>query len=453
MLYRTLAWACAACLVAGCGQERRASAPLGDDAGDGSRNTGSPEAGTPDIGTHDAGDPNGTMDRATALRVGEFPGVFDSFDGREDKDFFAFDGGEGQWVSIRSVDRSGLSLADTPLFLFGPDRQRLAGNRYAPSLLGEDLLARIITRLPADGRYYIEVSDPGAPSIAYDLSQPYRISVVDANATDGYTVNVEGDDPTPARFAHVATTNVEVDDVFLTGSYDDADDLDAFAIDVAEGPARLLDVKVDTDGKSGNGSTTPPGTIWITDATGATVLGKIDASTGQTSLTPPLDAGRYVLWTKHPATNLGTNDFYVVRALIAPENPVETSDATNGSLETAEPLAAQPLNPSSTQLEAFVLFHVGDGDVDYFRFDGQPGQTASISCVSSTDGSGVVGLHLSARNDADEPVAEATETSTEPISVSAVPVSDSGKLYLRLSKDGQLPDVAGDWGRCVISAG
>lgn len=448
MLYRTVAWACAACLVAGCGQEKRASAPRDEDAG-----APSPDAAVPDVGARDAGDPNGTMDRATPLRVGDFPGVFDSFDGREDKDFFSFEGREGQWVSIRSVDRSGLSLADTPLFLFGPDHERLAGNRYAPSLLGEDLLARIITRLPADGRYYIEVSDPGAPPIAYDLSQPYRISVVDANATDGYTVDVEGDDPTPARFAHVSTTNVEVEDVFLTGRYDDADDVDTFAIDIAEGGARLVDVKVDADGKSGNGSTTPPGAIWITDSAGATVLGKIDASAGQTSLTPPLDPGRYLLWTKHPATSLGANDFYVVRALVAPDNPVETSDATNGSLETAEPLSVEPLDPSSTQLEAFVLFHVGDGDVDYFRFDGQPGQVASISCVSGTDGSGVVSLHLSARNDADESVAEATETSTDPIYLGAVPIADSGKLYLRLWKDRQLPDVAGDWGRCVISAG
>jgi hypothetical protein len=447
MLYRMLAWGCTACFVAGCGQDKAARTALGQDAG-----VEAPDGGSSDV-AHDAGDPNGTMDRATALHVGDFPGVFDSFDGREDKDFFSFDGAEGQWASIRSVDRSGLSLADTPLSLYGPDRARLAGNRYAPSLLGEDLLARIITRLPVAGRYYIEVSDPGAPPVAYDLSQPYRISVVDANVTDGYTVNVEGAAPTPARFVHVSTTNVDVEDVFLTGSYETEDDVDAFTIDVAEGAARLVDVKVDTDGKSGNGSTTPAGTIWITDSMGMTVLGKIDASAGQTSLTPPLDVGRYVLWTRHPATNLGANDFYVVRALIAPDNPVETSDATNGSLESAEPLSIEPLDPSSTQLQAFVLFHIGEGDVDYFRFDGKPGQTASISCVSGTDGSGVVGLHLSARNDADESLADATETSSEPISLDGVPIADSGKLYLRLWKDGQLPDVAGDWGRCVISAG
>src|SRR5690348_17085798 len=209
MLYRTVAWACAACCLAGCGGDRRTNRALGEQA-----DAGAPDAGARDAGAQDAGDPNGTMDRATALHVGDFPGVFDSFDGREDKDFFSFDGTEGEWVSIRSVDRSGLSFADTPLSLFGPDRVRLAGNRYAPSLLGENLLARIITRLPADGRYYIEVSDPGAPPVAYDLSQPYRVSVVDANATDGYTVNVESDDPTPARFAHVTTTNVDVEDVF-----------------------------------------------------------------------------------------------------------------------------------------------------------------------------------------------------------------------------------------------
>jgi hypothetical protein len=409
--------------------------------------------GAPDAGAPDAGDPNGTMDRATALRVGDFPGVFDSFDGREDNDFFSFDGAEGQWVSIRSTDRSGLSIADTPLSLFGPDRERLAGNRYTQSLRGENLLARIITRLPASGRYYVEVSDPGAPPVAYDLSQPYRISVVDADATDGYTVNVEGSDPTLARFVDVSTTNVDVKDVFLAGRYDGVDDVDAFTIDIAEGAARLVDVKVDMDGKSGNGSTTPPGAVWITDATGATVLGKIDASAGQTSLTPPLDAGQYLLWTAHPATSLGANDFYVVRALIAPDNPMESSDATNGELSTAEPLSVEPLDPSGTQLEAFVLLHLGDGDIDYFRFDGKGGQVASVSCVSSSDGSGVVGMHLSVRNDDDESLADATEDPSQPISVNAVPIPETGRVYLRLWKDGQLPDVAGDFARCVISAG
>ncbi|HEX3597331.1 MAG TPA: hypothetical protein VHU80_19625, partial [Polyangiaceae bacterium] len=400
----------------------------------------------------DAGDPNGTIDRATPLVVGSFPGVFDSLDGREDVDFFSFAGQEGEWVSIRTVDKSELSLSDTPLSLYGPDRQKLAANRYAPSLLGEDVLSRIVTRLPATGTYYVGIADPGAPSVSWGLSQPYRISVVDANVTDGYTVNVEGDSPTPSRMATLTTPGGELDDVFVSGSYETVDDADAFVLDVSADGARLADVKVDTDGISGNGSTTPPGAIWVTDMTGNTVIGKIDGAAGQTSLTPPLDAGKYLLWTSHPNTGLGANDFYVMRALIAPDNPVESEDDTNGVLAKAEPLTVESLDPGGTALQAFILLHVGDADVDYFRFDGKDGQAASVSCVSRGDGSGVVGLHVSVRDEKDVSIADGTEDLQTGVELDSIALPSSGTVYLRFEKDDQLPDVVGDWVRCVISA-
>ena len=52
------------------------------------------------------------------------------------------------------------TFSDTTLTLFGPDRSQLAYNRYVESLRGEKVLARIITRLPVDGTYYVEVGDP-----------------------------------------------------------------------------------------------------------------------------------------------------------------------------------------------------------------------------------------------------------------------------------------------------
>ena len=444
MLGRRFAWACLVWLATGCGRDReQASDATGEDAG------------TPDSGTSDGAipDPNGTMDRATALTVGDFPGVFDSFDGREDKDFFSFDGTLGEWVTIRTIDKSGFSVEDTPLSLYGPDRVKLAGNRWAPSLQGENLLSRIITRLPATGRYYVGVADPGAPSESYGLSQPYTMSVVDADGTNGYTINVEGDEPTIAKYARVSTPGGELDDVFMAGTYDALDDKDAFAFDVAGGAARLMDLKVDTDGVGGNGSTSPPGDIWITDESGSSIIGRIDASSGQTSLTPPLAAGRYLLWTSHASTTpLGTNDFYVVRGLVAPDNPEESQEETNGALATAEPLSMDSLG-AGNQLQAFIVLHLGDGDVDYFRLDATAGQTASVSCVSRGDGSGVIGMHVSVRDDSDESLAEAIEDPNASLSLDSLTVPASGKLYLRLWKDGQLPDVVGDWARCVIAAG
>jgi hypothetical protein len=438
MLFRGFAWASALGLLSGCGEQHRAGEPA--DAG-----TAPAEA--------DGGDPNGTMDRAAKLRVGDFPGLFDSFDGKEDLDFFSFEGAAGEWVSIRTTDKSGLSLADTPITLYGPDRNKLASNRFAPSLKGENLLARIITRLPVSGRYYVGVSDAGAPSTSWGLSQPYRISVVDADGIDGYTVNIEGTSPTEARVATYDTPSGALEDVFLAGDFGTDDDEDAFSIDIAEGGARLIDAKIDTSGVSGNGSTSTPGTVWITDSAGSVVIGKIDGARGQASLTPPLAAGKYLLWAAHPKTNLGQNDFFVVRALIAPDNPMEAEDSSNGVITHAEPLAVEALDAAGTRLEAFILLHLGPDDVDYFRFDGKPDQIATVNCISRGDGSGVVGMHVSARDEDDEAIADAIEQGNKEVTLDPVPVPAKGALYLRLSKDAQLEDVVGDWVRCVVSAG
>src|SRR5262249_48630036 len=159
----------------------------------------------------------------------------------------------------------------------------------------------------------------------------------------------------------------------------------AFAITVAEGEAKLIDAKVDPSGPSGNGSTSVPGSIWVTNADG-TVLGKIDVAGGQMSLTPPVPAGKYLLRGAHASGEVGANDFYVVRTFVAPDNPPETEDDTNGTVGTAEPLAVESKGGVS---QAFVLIRVGDGDVDYFRFDGTAGQTVTADCVSRDDGSGV----------------------------------------------------------------
>ncbi|HEX4339060.1 MAG TPA: hypothetical protein VH062_24300 [Polyangiaceae bacterium] len=442
MIRRCLACVSAAWLLSACTEDQSGKRASDTDAG-------TADDGGTDM---DAGDPNGTMDKATPLVMGDFPGVFDSLDGREDIDFFSFQGTEGEWVSIRTIDKSETNLSDTPLSLYGPDRVKLAANRYAQSLLGEDLLSRIVTRLPATGTFYVGVADPGAPSVSWGLTQPYRISVVDADLTDGYTVNAEGADPTPSRLAMISTPGGQLDDVFVSGTYDADDDSDAFVLDIKDDGARLADVKVDTSGKTGNGSTTTPGAVWVTDLSGATVIGKIDGASGQTSLTPPLDPGKYLLWTSHPSAPLGANDFYVLRALIAPDNPAESEDETNGVIAKAEPLVVDTLDAAGSQLQAFVLLHVGDGDVDYFRFDGKSGQTAQVSCVSRGDGSGVVGLAVSARNEKDESLADAVEDPATGLELSSLTIPSSGKLYLRITKDSQLPDVTGDWARCVIGA-
>ena len=109
-------------------------------------------------------------------------------------------------------------------------------------------------------------------------------------------------------------------------------------------------------------------------------------------------------------------------------------------------------DPAGTRLQAYFIAHVTDGDVDYFRFDGKPGQKASVYCTSVEDGSGLVGLHVAARDAADATLAEGTETAQDPVQLDSITIPSTGSLYVRASKDAQLPDVIGDWVRCAVSA-
>jgi hypothetical protein len=403
---------------------------------------------TPDAGDKD----NSTFETADPIEVGS-TGAFDMVDGREDVDFFSFDARGGEWIEIRSNYFDPITFSDTRLTLFDEQRVQIAYNRFVDSLHGENVLARIVTRLPTAGTYFVQVGDPEGPPYAAGLSQAYRLIVTELAAeADGFAVEAEGEpDTTPVTFHEWNIDPVTVDDSFMVGTFSDTSDVDRFSFTVA-GDVRALTAEVLESGTLADGSTTSAGKVWITDESGATILARIDNATGQSFLGPPLDPGNYALWVAHPGTQIGSNDFYVVRTLLLPENPRETADATNGTIASAEPFAT-----TDGRASAAILAHVPDQDVDYFRFDGQAGQAASTYCESAKGGSGLVGLKVSIRDEADVVLLEATETSTQAgaasaISLENVPVPQSGSLYVRTSKDGQLPDVAGDWVRCAVYA-
>lgn len=415
-----------------------------------------PARASPPVARVDAGDPNATFETAVPIDVGS-QGVFDAVDGREDLDFFSFEGKAGEWIEIRAGSLDPLIVADARLTLYGVNREQLAYNRYVKSLRGENVLSRIVTRLPSDGKYFVEVGDPEAPPISAGFSQTYRLRIAELTAEpDGYTVeDPSSADPTPVRFHVWNIDPVVIDDSFVAGSFSDGSDVDSFSFTVAPGDPETLSAEVEESGDQANGSTSTAGRVWVTSATDSTVIGRIDNSQGQTTLTPPLDSGDYVLWVAHPDTPLGKNDFYVVRTMLGPENPIEAKETTNGAVASAEPLTTMTTNGQDT---AFILAHVLDGDLDYFRFDGHAGETASAYCESRTGGSGTVGLHVSVRDAADTSLADATEVASSTsmpgstVALENVPVPSSGTLYIRVSKDSQLPDVIGDWARCAVYA-
>jgi hypothetical protein len=395
---------------------------------------------------------NATFESADPIEV-DSKGIFEMVDGREDVDFFSFEGRQGEWVEIRSNYFDPFTFSDTRLTLFDERHVQLAFNRYVESLRGEKVLARIVTRLPETGKYFVQVGDPEGPPYSAGLSQAYLLTVTELASSEGYSVEGDGDLPTPVVFHERIIETLVIDESFLVGTFTEPSDVDRFSFTVPAGVLQNLSAEVLESGDLADGSTTPAGSVWVTDESGTNVVARIDNAQGQSFLAPPLEPGNYVLQVAHPETPKGANDFYVIRTLLGPENPIEAADSTNGTIATAEPLTVTLEYGNNA---AFLLTHVGSDDIDYFRFDGSPGHKASTYCDAAVVGSGLVGLHVSVRDESDAVLLESNETRTSEtapgtsVSLENVTIPASGSLYVRTTKDGQLPDVAGDWARCAI---
>jgi hypothetical protein len=417
----------------------------------GDTETAPPEASGADGGDKD----NATFETADPIEV-DSKGVFEMIDGREDVDFFSFEGRAGEWMEIRSGSFDSFTFSNTNLTLFDSERVQIAYNERVDSLSGEEVLARIVTRLPATGKYFVEVGDPYAPPYSAGLSQAYRLTVTGlVREPDGFTVEADGDPATtPVSFHRWPIDPDFIGDSFVVGTFSDSGDVDQFSFTIDAGDVRALSAEVQESGALADGSTTTAGKVWLTGGSGA-VIARIDNASGQSLLLPPLEEGTYTLWVSHPEAPVGANDFYVMRTLLLPENPRETADATNGTIASAEPLAK---TVSLGREAAFFLSHVSERDVDYFRFDGRAGQSASLYCDSAEGGSGLVGLTVSLRDEADNVLLEATEDPAAPrppgtaLALEDVAVPNAGSLYVRTTKGSQLPDVVGDWVRCAIYA-
>lgn len=395
---------------------------------------------------------NASFETADPIEV-DSTGIFEMVDGREDVDFFTFDGRQGEWVEIRSNYLDAFTFSDTRLTLFDERHTQLAFNRFVDSLRGEKVLARIVTRLPETGKYFVQVGDPEAPPYSAGLSQAYVLTVNELASSEGYSLETDGELPTPVAFRERTIDTFVIDESFVVGTFTDASDVDRFSFTVPPGVLQNLSAEVLEGGDLADGSTTSAGTVSITDESGANVIARIDNALGQSFLAPPLEPGNYVLEVAHPLTPSGTNDFYVVRTLLGPENPAELADATNGTIATAEALK---ITLEFGKNAAFFLTHVGSDDVDYFRFDGSPGSAASTYCDAAEVGSGLVGLRVSVRDESDVVLLESSEVRIsetapgESVSLENVTIPASGTLYVRTTKDSQLPGVAGDWARCAI---
>ena len=359
-----------------------------------------------------------------------------------ERDAYLFSGTAGTWllIDIDANPANELDQLDSFLRLHGPDGEVIASNDDALPVGDRD--SEIVTRLPADGDYCIEVmalSDADGDDDTEpqgDPSHTYALIMVEVDESDEFaTIDPEDGD----ELADAVGVTFGPSYRYILGELD-ADDEDFFTFTMPDvgGDTEMLSGYVLPPNASGTGSTSAARSVSIVSddpEEGSPTVALINHSAGQRAIAPPLREGAYYVRVQAPPSAIGDNGFYVIKARRDPENPIETGEG-NESIGTAEALTMNDVDGVSV---GFITAELDDGDIDYFSFDVTNGQHARITCSAASAGSGVRGLHVALRDDADANVAQADEAPDEPVVVET-DIEETATYAMRLSAD--TPDVA-----------
>ncbi len=463
---RTLAVLMAAVLVGGTGcggSSSPADAGMGTDAmtpadaggaDAGGADAGAADAGSMDGATSEAGptaDGNDSFATATPIMIDDSSPTSGAIDPAGDLDYYSFTGAAGQWIGIftQANPMDDPTKVDTVLTLYDASMTQIAENDDAIPRVSTD--SEIITRLPADGTYYVLAQEwstwdgtgaaKGDPSFTYDI----RILSLDGSGPV-VTVDPETGDDVASAAAVTFSMNTQI----VLGTLRDTSDVDVYTITVPAGSTQILDAALLPEGPMGDGSTTHVGHAWITDMAGSTIIARIDPTAGPFQLVPSLDPGTYQLFVDDPGGAAGANDFYVLKLALAAENPVEMMEVANDTLSTAEPLMLNDVTGMTGVQQGPILSHLGMGDTDHFSFTVADNMDVSLACGSAREGSGVHGLTVDLLDSTGTSLVSRTETLTDDLFVNNQHITTGGTYYLRLTEASQDATVTGDWVRCGV---
>ena len=290
----------------------------------------------------DATDDHGNdIDDATVAAVGaDVEGVIDY---QGDSDYFRFTAEEGQFYQ---VDVALGSLPDSVLTLLGPDRWELAYNDDH----GDSLASRVVWEAPESGDYYLVVEAAGFDAGSYTLTISHSTIVDDhGNDIDDATVAAVGAD--------------------VEGVIDYQGDSDYFRFTVEEGQFYQVDVALGTLRDSvlmllgpdrwelayndDHGDSLASRVVWEAPASGEYYLAVASAG---------FDAGSYTLTVSH--------------STIVDDHGNDIDDATVAAV--------------GADVEGAVDY---EGDIDYFRFQAERGQSYQIDVALGTLDDSIVDLY------------------------------------------------------------
>ncbi len=418
-------------------------------ADSGTVDMGQPDSGVVDMGMADAGQED-EFDRARGIPFG-LPGGRGTISPAGDMDMYKFEATEGQWIvlDIEANPNGQPNSVDTVITLYGPDKMQIAENDDAVPRTSTD--SELVVRIGQTGTYYVRVQEWSTWAGAEPVGSPafaYVLMLTEISATgNGITFDGEqGDDSATANMGKLDDNGFG----FWMGTFNDSSDIDVYGFTVPPGNQRLFDAQTMPVGKDGYG-VAQGGRMWITSFDGSQIIARVDTSNEQDNVAPSLEPGNYQLWVESKVMTSGSNDYYVLKARVGEENPLEMAEMANNALAGAEALTMSTASPRA----GFVLADVGMGDVDYFSFDIQANEQVSVVCGSRSIGAGTMGLTAEVRDAQDQlvPMATGTETGTSALFFDQIAVTSTGTYYLRISKAGQDPMVSGQWARCAVRSG
>jgi hypothetical protein len=335
--------------------------------------------------------------------------------------------------------------------------------------------SELFTILPSDGVYFIKVWEcstwtefpevhcgegAGSPT---KVNTSYTLTIFEVpSKADGTSKDVEDPSgPTPLTYNPFPDGGYFLS--LFWGELNDQSDVDSFvftppvdAVESEEGRRTKANFYILPSGVHGNGSTTPPGRVWITDPNAPDPTKAIAAVFGPNykepaELMPPLPLGQqYQIWIEHPPGPAGANDFYFLLHSLGWGNPLEKDDAGNDAPATAEVLTESTTFPDSYYIEGDLdLSKQPNPDVDHFKAAVQ-GKQVNFACGALRNGSGLVKLKVELLHGMTLITSKTEVVDADAVSTLEDVPSGATDLVLKVSAESQAPDIASSFYRCGL---
>jgi hypothetical protein len=429
-----------AALFAGCGGEDEQTTGGGGAGGESAQSStsapssssvSSTAASSSSTGTPMMGDGNNTIETAEPIELDTlYEGELDP---AGDEDYYQFEGAAGQalyfYVSLESIDnvRFNSAYSDTIITLYDASGKQIAENNTAVPRFNAD--PELFTILPSSGTYYVRVTDcftwsssPNSQCLPPEEKENtyYEFGMLELDpAFPSVIADTEkGNDAAsaePIEYAKAQSGGYFFSEIF--GTFTDGKDVDVFSLnlpaDISSSPGTrstgyfyLL-----PHGKSGNGSSSTIGRMYITELANPLVPVAEIYGSQNLELSPPLATGTdYLLFIEHPELAYKPNAFYFTRHYAGYANPLEANDLLNSDVMTPDPIVAEPA--SNGRFSAFIEGDLiaGATDVDHF-IAAVPQNTKNITAVCSARrrGSGLRNLGISLLNKDGSAIGQSTQ--------------------------------------------